>query len=316
MLPFLGQAKVDKILSQFSQAYRNKKYIAEDILPPLAVKERTGQFAKYGKENFRVNLDQIYRAPGTRAMGVDYSVSQGQYNCKERAVEKLVPDELKMNSDEPYMPLRDGTWVATDMILVNQEYALASALADAAILTLNTTLSGTSQWSDYTNSDPITDINTGIEAVRVATGQRPNTAWMGISVWYKLKMHPLIRENIKYTVGSQSGGQVTDMEMGAFLKALFNIDNVFVGEAVYNSALPGQTDVLADVWGKHFWLAYRTPSPTLMQATFGLTLQDVPTVVEMYREEQTRSDVVRVRKSFDQNIFDANLAYLIKNAIA
>ncbi len=310
--PQLGQAKVDKILSQFSQMYRNKVYIAEQILPVLVVKERSGKYAKYGKENLRVYSGQILRAPGTRAASVDYSVSQGSYVCTEKALEKGVPDEFVNNTDDPYEPKRDATAVLMDNIWTNQELALSTYMSSTANLTQNTTLSGTGQWSDYANSDPINDIETAIETVRLATGQRPNVFAMGRQVFLKLKYHPDIRDQVKYT----NGGQPSDAEMGNFLKAFFNLEEVIVGEAVYNSSVDGQADSLSDVWGKNAWLIYRTPRPSLMNATFGLTLSDVPRLVDTYREESHKQDVIRVRYSYDQNVFDVNLAYLVYNAIA
>lgn len=312
MNPKLGDAKVDKILSQFSQMYRNEQYIAELILPPLKVKEKTGKYAKYGKENLRIYTNQIYRAPGTRAMGADYSVSQGSYACEERSVEKKVPDEFVANYDDPYDPKRDAAAVCMDVIWGNQEYALASYMADTANITQNTTLTGTDQWSDYSNSDPVADIETAINTVRAANGQRPNTMVLSHAVFTKLKYHPDIREQLKYT----NGGQVSDASMGTFLKDFFTLKDVFIGSAIYDSADEGQTASLADIWGKHCWLLYKTPTPTLMKATFGYTVFDVPREVDTYREESVRSDYVRQRYSYDMNVMDASLCYLIKNAIA
>lgn len=311
-LPILGQAKVDKILSQFSQMYRNKVYIAEQILPVLTVKERTGKFAKYGKENLRFYKNQLLRTPGTRALTVDYTVSQGEYSCQEHAIEKPVPDEFVNNTDDPYNPKRDATAVLMDNIWVNQEVALQTMMSDTAVLTLNTTLVGPAQWNDYANSDPIGDIESAIEAVRTSTGQRPNVLVLGRQVWLKLKYHPDVRDQLKYT----NGGQLSDGQMGQYLKDFFSLEEVIVGEAVKNLSVDGQADNVADVWGKDAWLIYRTPRPSLMNATFGMTLTDVPRLVDTYREEAFKSDIIRVRYSYDQAFFDVGLAYLIKNAIA
>lgn len=312
MIPVLGQAKVDKILSQFSQMYRNSTYISESILPVLTVKEKSGKYAKYGKENLRAYSNQIYRAPGTRALGVDYSVSQGQYVCTEKALEKKVPDEMMTNTDDPYDPKRDATAILMDNIWVNQELALSTYMGSTGNMTRNTTLSGTSQWSDYANSDPINDIETGIESVRQATGQRPNVLVLGRQTFVKLKYHPDIRDQIKYT----NGGTLSDSQLHAALRDLFSLEEVLVGESVYNNSIDGESDSITDIWGKNAWLLFRTPRPSLMTATFGLTLSDTPRIVDTYREEATKSDIVRVRYSYDQNIFDANLGYLIKDAIA
>lgn len=309
--PNTGDAKVDKILTQFSQRYTNPTYIAESILPTLKVVEKTGKYAKYGKENFRIYTDAIYRAPGTRAHTVDYSVSTGSYSTKERSIEKPVADEDYKNTDEPYNPRRDASAVIMDNIWLNQEYALAQALHNTAILTLNTTLSGTSKWSDYDNSAPITNIQTAINAVRLATGQIPNSCTMSFNAEYTLKNHPDVREEVKYT----NGGQFTDEAFVSWLKGKFKFVNVYVGSAVYDQADEGQTASLTDVWYDDFVVFYQNPRPTLMQATFGYTFFDVPRETDMYREESHRRDVIRTRYSYDQNIMDPLLAYLIKTVV-
>lgn len=312
MLPNLGDAKVDKLLTQFSQRYVNKDYIAEKILPPLKVKERTGKYAKYGTENLRVYTEQIYRAPGVRAATIDYSVSQGSYNCLERALEKIVPDEFVANTDDPYDPKRDAVATILDVISLNQENALSTYMSDVANLTNNTTLTGTDQWSDYTNSTPLEDIDVGISDLMAATGQRPTVAWLGFEVFRKLKSHPDVREQVKYT----NGGQLSDSAFIQFLKEYFQLRDVWIGTSVFNSADEGQTAVLSQVWGDHFWLAVQSERPTLMGSTLGYTFLDTPSMVETYRDEPRVGDVARVRKSYDQNVMDANLVYFIKNAIA
>jgi len=312
MNPKLGDAKVDKILTQFSQKYVNDNYISELILPPLKVKEKTGNYAKYGTENLRIYADGIWRAPGTRANSVDYTVSQGTYACRERSIEKLVPDEYVNNTDDPYDPKRDAVATIMDNIWVNQERALAAYMTLTANLSQNTTLSGTSQWSDYTNSTPFSDIQTGIETVRAATGVLPNSVVMSYDVMQKLKAHPDVREQVKYT----SGGQLSDDAFKQFLKGFFHLENIYVGTAIYDSADEGQTASLANVWNDDFTMFYKNPRPTLMKATFGYTFHDVARKTDTYREEPRVSDVVRVRYSYDQNVMDASLAYLIKSAVA
>lgn len=312
MNPSLGDAKVDKLLSNFSQKYVNKSLIHEMILPPMKVKEKTGKYAKYGTENLRIYADQILRAPGTRAMNADYSVSQGSYTCQERSLEKLIPDEMLNNTDDPYDPRRDAVATIMDNIGLNQEYTLATAMANISVLTNNETLSGTDQWNDDT-SDPLTKIDNWIDAMRLATATVPNTIVMSHKVMLTLKRHPLVREALKYTGAMGNVGTPAFIQ---FLKDRFSVDNVYIGTAVYDSADAGQTASIGDVWGKHFWLLYNNPRPTLMQATFGYTFYDVMNIVEKYREEPKVSDVARVRRSFDQNIMDANLAYFGRNVIA
>jgi len=312
MLPTLGSAKVDKILSQFSQRYTNDSYISELILPSFKVVEKTGKYAKYGTENLRSYGSQIFRAPGTRAQGVDYSVSQGEYSCKERSLEKIVPDEMVNNSDDPYDPKRDAVATLMDILWLNQEKTLADFFETATLNSSSVTLSGSDQWSDRAGSTPLDDIEDQISGMVTATGQRPNTAWMGFEVFRSLKSHPDVREQVKYT----NGGQLSDGAFIAFLKEYFQLTDVFIGTAIYDSADEGQTPVLSQVWGKHFWLGYKNPRPSLMKATMGYTFTDSDRVVDSYREESRVGDFYRVRYSYDQNIMDANLICRIKNAVA
>jgi hypothetical protein len=312
-LPYLGQAKVDKILTQASQAYRPENLISDLILTPLQVKEKTGKFAKYGKENLRAYEGSLFRAPGTRAMSMDYSVSQGNYLCQERAIEKLVPDEFLNNTDDPYDAKRDALWIAQDNLAINKEKSLADALGSTSVLTNNTTLTGGDQWSSTGTSNPLEDIEVGINSVISATGQIPNIAFMGLDVANKLKNHPAIQEQAKY-VGA--GGIISEMRLKQMLKDHFGFEDVIIGKAIANSGAPGGADSTSYVWAKNFWVAKRNATPTLMKATLGHTVYDKQNVVETYREEPKVSDVIRVRESYDQVIMDADLAYLIKDAIA
>lgn len=309
--PQIGQAKVDKILSSFSQRYSNDEYISTQILPIVKVKEKTGKFAKYGKDNLRVFSGGLMRGVGDRAKGVDYTVSQGTYSCFERAAEKQVPYELADNTDDPYDPKRDAVRHVMDLIFQDNEYALAQVLGNTSIMTQNVTLSGTSKWSDYTNSDPIGDIKTAVLTVHQNTGKWPNLVVLSKNVFMTLKFHPAIRQFIQYTLG----GQVTDDAFLAALANLFNVKQVIVGYAVYNSAVEGQTDVMSDIWSGNAYVLYRAPVPTLMDATLGFTLTDIPRVVDGWPEPWTNSEYVRCRWSYDQNIMDAQLGYLIKGAV-
>ena len=306
--PLLGQSKVDKILSQFSQRYTSEDFICDLILPVLKVKEKTGKFAKYGKENLRIFGGGLLRAPGTRAKGVNYSVAQGTYSCSERSDEKGIPWEMYANYDDPYDPKRDAVALCKDLIQQDKEYALASVLANNSVITHYTNLLTTDKWSDKVNSDPLDDLLTACGNVRSRTGRWPNLLVLSYNVMVALKFHPVIRDQVKYTPGRSTGGSITNAELVQVLGDLINVKEVLVGNAVYNSAAEGQTDVIADIWANNAWVIYRTPKPTLMEATFGMTVTDVLDVVDGYPEQQTKQDFVRATVSFDQNIMDTDFA--------
>lgn len=308
--PNIGDAKKDKILTELSLAYRNLDYIAEKILPILRVKERTGYYATYGTQALRYANLKAYREPGTRAMTVDYSTAQTAYSCHQRALEKRVPDELAANTDKPYEPKRDATEFLSDMLANTKELSLATSMSSTSVLTQYTTLSGTSQWSDYANSNPLQDILTGRSTVHASIGRDPNVAVFGRSTWVQFIQHPDVVDRIKY-VGLTAPDQI--------LKAvadLLEVDEVYIGKGIYISSNEGQSDTKATIWGKHFWLLHRPPRPSLMAPSFGYHFVDEQKQVETYREETHKSDVIRLLESYDQKVMDATAAYFVQSAVA
>lgn len=93
--------------------------------------------------------------------------------------------DIPMKADESKLKL------LTHIMMLNYEQLVASGITTSTI-TNNTTLSGTSQWSDYANSDPVTAIDNAKETVRKASGKRPNSIFMSRPVFNKLRRHPKV----------------------------------------------------------------------------------------------------------------------------
>lgn len=309
--PTASQQYVDKLLTQFSIAYRNQNYISEMILPVVNAKKSSGKFATYGKDAWRIDVD-LTRAPGAPAKELNYRVSNGAYSMEERALSTLVDERQIENADDPYDPRRDATLMVLDRIWLAAEASLAASMADTGVITNNVTLSATDQWSDVANSDPFTNIQAAKKAVKLACGMNPNVAVMGYNVWLVLKEHPDVVDRVKY-VGSK-----TDEEMMRAIADLIGVKKVLIGDAVKNTANPGQDDSLDFVWGNHFWVFYQPERPALWTPAFGYTIKKakVNRKVERWYDIARVGDMVRVRDEYDQLITDATACYLIKNAVA
>ena len=197
---------------------------------------------------------------------------------------------------------------------VIKEKELADAMSNTGVVTQNVTLSGTDQWSDFTNSDPFDDIKTGMEAVRTGSGMMPNTMIMSYAVMMTLMIHPdVIARLVNVTVVTSA------MVIQALQLAFPNIKNVWVGSAQYNSGVEGGTDALADIWGKHFWVGYVSEKPRLKSRSFGFTYQapgQNRQVKVLAYDEDKEGRYVRINDKYDQKLVDNKCMYLIKNAIA
>jgi hypothetical protein len=302
---------VDPMLTNVAIAYSNNNYIAEQVLPSFPVAKQSGKHFIYDRGRFR-NLPNK-RAAGSPSNEVTLTLTTGlPYFAEDHALKQFVPDEDVENSITPTDPYVDATENVTERHLIARELEVAGMLTDTAQMTQNITLSGSSQFNDYGNSDPFSTIDTALQTVHSAIHLTPNTLIMGRQVWDKLKYHPAFLERIKYT---QKGVLSPDL-----LASLIGVERIIVGGAGYNTSKEGQTDSMSYIWGKHAILAYIAPriAPKLM--TLGLTYKWQEMQTERLRgtdEEDRKGTYIRVGGYYyDQNIVAAPAGYLIKNAVA
>lgn len=302
---------VDPMLTNVAIAYSNDAYVAELLFPSFPVAKQSAKHFVYDRGRFRV-VDNL-RGTSSPSNEVTMALTVGTpYYADDHSLKMFVPDEDVDNSITPTDPFVDATEYLMDMHAVAREVELATILTDTAILTQNVTLSGTSQFSDYTNSDPFTIIETAKQTIHAAIHQNANVALMGKQVWDKMKNHPAFLERVKY---SQKGVLAEDL-----MASLIGVDRIIVGAAGKNTAVEGQTDVMGYIWGKHIVLAYVAAAVRPKLMTLGLTYTWKQQKVERLRgstEEDRKGAYVRVGDYYwDMKMVSASAGYLIKNAVA
>lgn len=296
------------LLSNVSVRYNNVLYQADNIFPLLSVPKRTGNYFVYDKENLRAPVE-TRRSGLARANRVDFNVTKASYGpLTERSLEQGVDQDLLDEAEDPLAPLTDATMNVSDKMLLQREQDLASMIFSTSNMTYNTTISGTSQWNNYSTSNPLLDVQNAINAMKQNT-VTPNTMIMGYQVWNQLINHPVFQDRIKY---SQLG--VLTLELAA---RLFNVQRIIVGEAVVNIAVEGQTDSLGYIWGKSVVLAYCSPTPGIRQVSFGyhLTLT-AKKYVDNWYEQAVKGYFVRANDYYDRKIIAQEAGYLLYQAVA
>jgi len=306
MNPTLQDIRYDPILSKVSVAYQNAGYVAEKILPVIPSKKTTGKYYIYDKSKFR--KVKSLRGMGSASNEVGYGLSLSDaYVCKDHALKELVPVELNDQAEAPLNPQMDAVENVTERLLIEKEIDLATYMQNTGNLTNNTTLAGVNQWSDHANSDPIGDIETGIESIRSNIFKGANTLVLGQEVWNKLKHHPDLIDRIKY-------GGFAKMSTSA-LADLLDLDNVIIASAGYESAVEGQTSSIGYIWGKYAWLLYVTPRPGIRSVSFGYHFQ-YKKAADKWFDKDREGTFVRVHDHFTREIVTVDAAYMIKNAVA
>lgn len=308
-----SQARVvDPVLSTVAQGYQNTEMIASALFPTVPVNLRAGNIITFGKESFM--LYQSQRAPGENTKRVRFGHAGAPYALVDYSLEGLVPVEIEqeaMNGPGIDLGARAINEVQAIMALRLEKAAADIARTAGSYATSNkATLSGTSQWSDYSGtSDPIDDIADAISAVRAATGKRPNTVCMGALVMDKLKQHPKVVDRIKYT-----GRDIATPEL---LASLFGVQRVLSGDAIYSN---DAGTAFTDVWGKDVVVAYTNTASAQSGGlpSYGYTYQlsGYPQVEEAYYDRNAKSWIYPVTRSEAPVLAAASAGFLFTNAVA
>lgn len=307
-----GARIIDPVLSTIAQGYTNGEMIAGALFPQVPVTQRGGNIITFGKEDFMLYATQ--RAPGSNTKRVQFGYTGAPYALADYSLEGQVPIEIVQEGqngpgiDHAAMAVRK----VSAIMALRLEYQAAQLARTAATYAASNkiTLSGASQWSDFSGtSNPISAIETAKEAVRAATGKRPNTIVMGAAVFARLRQHPVVVDRMKYT-----GRDVATVEI---LAALFGVQRVLVGDAIFSN---DAGTAFTDVWGKDVIVAYtELGSVADMGApSYGYTynLGGYPIVEEAYYDRNAKSWIFPVTRAEAPVLASPSAGYLITNAVA
>lgn len=306
------RAIVDKLLTNVSSMYVPEGYISEALLPFVGSAQKTGKLGKYGLGHLRVETS-ITGGRGMYRRVEPITRSSDSYEIEGHGLEGLVTKDDYRNVEKPFDAENDEVIGLVSQLWVEKEKVLADALADTGTLTQNTTLSGTSQLSDYDNSDPIGVFSTARAAVRTGCGKAPDTAWMDWAVKNKLKFHPALLDLLGFK-DNRPGG-LNDAELAMAL----DVKRVMIADVSYNSAAEGQNDSLAAVWGKHVWFGVLPAQAQVRQVSGGYRIGfngSTPRKVYKYAvNNPPEATAILVEDEYDFFLKPTAL-YLVKNAIA
>lgn len=312
-MPFLSVVHIDQALTNLSVAYTQANLIGDRVLPPLPVDKRSNRWFVYGREYFK-QRDDIMR-PGGVAPEITYSLSTGFYNADRHAQKHLVPDAEVNLADNPLKPAMDATEFLTASVQNNREIRQLNLITSTASMTQNSTLSGTSQWSDYTNSTPLTNLRTAKTTVRGSIVREANMLSVYFDVAQVLADHPSVKDLIKYT----DPNNISTSGLPNMVRGLM----VNVSGAMYDSANEGQSATFASIFGKSAVVHFTTPSPGLKTITLGYTFEapdDTTGVrgyaVRRYRDEEMQGEWCEVGTTYDIQLIAAGAGYLYAAAIA
>jgi hypothetical protein len=292
-------------------AYRNEEFIADGVAPYVPVGSKLFRYLKY-------KLAEGFTLPDTRVgrksqpNEVEFSATETEATAEDFGLDDPVPQDDIDTAPPGHDPLGAAVEGVTNLVLLDREKRVADLVFDDTQYAAanKVTLSGTSQWSDFTNSNPISDILTGLDACVM----RPNVMVIGRAVWTKLIQHPKI---VKATYGDNTDAGIARKRDVA---ELFELEEILVGQTWVNTAKKGQAVSLARVWGKHVTLFRRDKTATNRRGiTFAFTARFGTRVAGSMADSKIGlrgGQRVRAGESVKEVITANDLGYHIKNAVA
>jgi len=298
-------------LTGIAIAYRNRKMIADQVLRRVT---------PVSKEEFLYllyDLAQGFTVPDTK-VGRRGQVNQVEFTGTEKpgsttdyGLEDAIPIKDIKNAPPGVNPEAKSTEYIMNLLALDREIRVASMVFNPNTYptTNKVTLSGTSQFSDD-SSDPIDVISNALDACIV----RPNTMVIGRLAFSKLARHPKIVSACLRNPGESGVARREE------IAAVFELDEILVGESFVNNARKGQPANLNRVWGKHISLLYLNPMAEPQQdVTFGMTVPFGQPIAGSWPDTKIGlygGIRVRAGESVCELITCADAGYFIQNAVA
>ena len=286
-------------------------FVAEQVLPVMPVRKKAATISVITRTN-------IKRANTTHANGavfnrVNLEASDLAYSCMDYGLEGQLTDTDRENYANDFDAEMETTESVVRKIKVEQEIRVATALFNTGTWTgsdLYTDVSG-APW-DAAGSDVMGHVAAAIEKVRKNTGVTPDSMLIG----------PVTLNNILGNTAIKARfpgiGVLTYDIFLANLGGILNIRNLYVGKGVYDSGREGQAFASADIFSDDYALIFKRQNgatkaaPGLGRILLWDPISGELTPVELYREEQTKSDIIRCNQFCEEKIFDEYFGHLLK----
>jgi hypothetical protein len=261
-------------LTGIAIAYKNQEYIADMIAPRETVNAELFEWDELNIDSmYEFHDDQVGRLSAPNR--VTFASTRKPGSTVDHGLDSPIPQKDMDNyQGVGASPLAIATEGVTELVMLNREKRVADVVQTAANYKAGNTipLSGTSQFSDYTNSNPVDAILTALDIPLV----RPRVMVLSNYGWRVLRQHPKVVESVKGTgAGSDARGVVARQQVADLLE----LDAVYVG-TTRGKATPHNVDAAvstpARIWGKHLALLGVDPMARLLnmnRPTFLMTAQ-------------------------------------------
>lgn len=274
---------------------QQRGFIAYDVLPITEVGKKSGTFGRIPVEELLQNA-RTERSPGSSYGRGDYTFKDEPFICQEHGWEEPIDDsEREIYAEFFDMEVQAGKR-AFDIVLRNAERRVADAVFDVAAFTPT---DAAVAWATVATANARADVKAAMKRVYAATGLWPNALILNHLVLEDLKDHDKIIERMKPAgFRDPEPGNINAQQIATAL----GITRLIVAGSPKNTANKGQAATLGPIWSSDFaMVAFIATDTDFKRPALGRTFHwnadgSMPRgLMESYRDEPKRSDIIRVR---------------------
>jgi len=330
-----SQVHLDAPLTNLTLAYvqSEENFIASKVFPIVDVTKQSDKYYEYNREDFNRAGNRQLLGPRTRPERVGMSLSNSNYFADVFGLETDFDDQTLANEDTALDIRSAGATMLAHNMLIDREIDWATNFFSTSVWGTEVAggVSGSLAsgeivaWDDYTNSTPIVDVIDAKRTTHLASGGfNPNTMVLGRAVRDKLVNHPDVLARLNGGATVDNPALVTD----AKLAEIFEVERLFVMNAVQNTAADGATESNSYIGGNHAMLCYTPATAGLMTPAAGLTFawNSIPgssfdgLTVERFSGDFLRieqiAEVIQVKMAYDMKVVGTELGYFFKDIVS
>jgi hypothetical protein len=286
--------------------------IGLDILPVFQVERKSGEWRKLTLDTAALaKAGDAVRAPKTAYKEVDFTWTKDSYAVTDRGLKQTIDDSVGNDVAHVFDLESQAAKNLLRRVRLSLEQRIKAAIFNTSNFdSANALVAYTA--ANIATIDFVEDVKARLNALRMR-GEYPNTMVISRKVYDRVRKADL---TAKFFFGALGGGKNVTI---ALLEEEFGL-KIKIADAVVDTAGEGLPAVMSYIWTTDYiWIGDVQGGDITNGASGGAGRMVVwagdtggsTFVTETYRDEDKRSDVVRVRSNMDEKIVSSKAGTLI-----
>ena len=287
--------ELDALVNEFDITGNSAGFVGLQIMPLQDTVQQSGVFPALDGKSVLSRADDRRQARGGYNR-IDFGWKQDNFACNERGLEAPVDEALA----KIYASYLDAEMEAQKIVLYKQLVEQEFRIRD--IVYTETDNDVGTPWSTSASASPRDDILDASDTIRNRCGLRPNSLQLTLTKFRQILRTAEFLDIAKFTGNPFTLGLEAQKRLVA---DYLEVPNIIIAEGVYDSADEGQDINTVDIWDDTVGFLFIQGFGLMGGPKYGLTMNwaaDSLIGTESYYEEQTRSNIIRVRHWRDEKV--------------